>query len=46
LVHVRAEDGRVTLTGKVSSMHDRQTAAMTAWAAHGATSVENDIVVS
>ena len=46
LVHVKAKDGKVTLTGKVSSLHDRETAAMTAWAAHGATSVENDIVVS
>ena len=46
LVHVKAKDGKVTLTGKVSSLHDRETAGMTAWAAYGATSVENDIVVS
>jgi osmotically-inducible protein OsmY len=46
LVHVTARDGKVKLTGKVPSYRDRQTAGMTAWAARGATSVENDIVVS
>ena len=45
-VHVTANDGRVKLTGTVASWQERQTAASTAWAAHGATSVENDLVVA
>lgn len=45
LVHVSAEGGKVKLTGTVQTPHDRQKAGMTAWAAHGATSVENDILV-
>lgn len=44
-VHVRAEGGKVVLTGIVQSPHDRQVAAETAWSAPGATSVQNDIVV-
>jgi osmotically-inducible protein OsmY len=44
-VHVRAEGGRVVLTGTVQSPYDRQVAAQTAWSAPGATSVENNIVV-
>jgi osmotically-inducible protein OsmY len=44
-VHVAAADGRIRLTGFVRSWHDRQVAAETAWAAPGAVSVENDIVV-
>lgn len=45
-VHVTAQEGRVTLTGTVGSWHERQTAASTAWAAPGATSVENDLIVA
>ena len=45
LVHVSAQGGKVKLTGTVHTPHDRRKAAMTAWAAHGATSVENDILV-
>lgn len=44
-VQVRANGGRIVLTGTVASPHDRQVAAATAWAAPGATSVENDIAV-
>lgn len=44
-IEVTAEGGRVRLTGTVSSPHDRQLAATTAWAAPGVTDVENDIVV-
>ena len=45
-VHVTAQDGRVKLTGTVYSWQERQTAASTAWAARGATSVENDLIVA
>ena len=45
-VHVTSQDGRVKLTGTVKSWQERQTAASTAWAAHGATSVENDLIVA
>ncbi len=45
-VHVSAEGGKVRLTGTVDSWVDRQTAASTAWAAPGTTSVQNDIRVS
>lgn len=45
-VHVTAQEGRVKLTGTVSSWLERQTAAATAWAAPGATSVENDLIVA
>ncbi len=44
-VQVSAEHGRVRLTGTVHSQHDRQVAAETAWAAHGATEVQNLITV-
>jgi len=44
-VTVSADGGRVRLTGSVHSPHDRQVAGETAWAAPGATAVENDIVV-
>ncbi|WP_430385442.1 BON domain-containing protein [Blastomonas fulva] len=44
-VHVTETNGRVKLTGTVDTWQDRQTAGFTAWAAHGATSVENDLVV-
>ncbi len=45
-VFVSADGGKVKLTGTVDSWFDRQTAEDTAWAAPGATSVENDIRVS
>ena len=44
-VTVQADGGRVRLTGTVRSPHDRQVAWATAWAAPGATSVENDIAI-
>jgi osmotically-inducible protein OsmY len=44
-VHVRAEGGKVVLSGTVKSPHDRQVAAQTAWSAPGVTNVENDIAV-
>jgi osmotically-inducible protein OsmY len=45
-VHVSAHEGHVKLTGTVSSWTDRRTAGWTAWAAPGATSVENDLIVA
>jgi osmotically-inducible protein OsmY len=44
-IAVSAQAGKVRLTGTVHTWHDRQTAEATAWAAPGATSVENDIAV-
>ena len=44
-VKVDATGGRVKLTGTVHSWQERQTAASTAWAAPGATSVQNELVV-
>lgn len=44
-VHVRADDGKVVLSGTVHSYHERQVAARTAWSAPGRTNVENDIAV-
>jgi osmotically-inducible protein OsmY len=44
-VHVTANGGSVKLTGKVASWLERREAASTAWAAPGATSVENDLIV-
>jgi osmotically-inducible protein OsmY len=45
-VKVTAEGGKVTLTGRVDSWSDRKLAGATAWAAPGATSVENDLVIA
>jgi osmotically-inducible protein OsmY len=45
-VHVRADGGKVILSGTVQSFSERQVAAETAWSAPGATSVENDITVN
>jgi osmotically-inducible protein OsmY len=45
-ITVSAEGGRVHLTGVVRSPHERQVAALTAWSAPGATSVQNDILVN
>jgi osmotically-inducible protein OsmY len=44
-IAVTAVDGRVRLTGTVHTWHDRQLAESTAWAAPGATAVENNIAV-
>lgn len=44
-VHVRADGGKVVLTGTVHSFHERQVAGQTAWSAPGATMVENDLAV-
>lgn len=44
-VHVRADGGKVVLTGTVNSFYKRQVAGRTAWSAAGATSVENDLAV-
>jgi osmotically-inducible protein OsmY len=44
-ISVSAQGGKIRLTGTVKSWHDRQLAATTAWAAPGATAVENDIAV-
>jgi osmotically-inducible protein OsmY len=44
-ISVSAQGGKIRLTGTVKSWHDRQLAAATAWAAPGATAVENDIAV-
>jgi len=44
-IKVSANGGAIKLTGTVSSWHDRQVAAETAWAAPGATSVVNDLMV-
>jgi osmotically-inducible protein OsmY len=45
-VHVTAQEGRIKLTGTVNSWMDRLTAGSTAWAAPGATAVENDLMVA
>ena len=45
-VHVSANDGCVKLTGTVDTWTERQTAGSTAWAAQGATSVENNLIVA
>jgi osmotically-inducible protein OsmY len=45
-VAVSAEGGKVRLTGTVESWHDREVAESTAWAAPGATAVENNIVIN
>jgi osmotically-inducible protein OsmY len=44
-IEVSAQGGNIRLTGTANSLHDRQTAEATAWAAPGAISVENNIAV-
>jgi osmotically-inducible protein OsmY len=44
-VTVSAQGGKIHLTGTVPTQHDRRIAAEIAWAAPGATDVENDIKV-
>ena len=45
-VKVWADGGKVTLTGKVASWSERALAASTAWAAPGATMVENQLTIA
>ena len=45
-INVSAQGGRVTLTGKVESWYEHDEATSTAWAAPGATYVENNIAVA
>lgn len=44
-INVTATGGHIRLTGTVRSPNERQVASMTAWAAPGATAVENDLLV-
>ncbi len=44
-ITVSAEGSKVRLSGTALSLHERQVAAATAWAAPGVTDVENDIAV-
>ena len=44
-IKVAAVDGKVTLTGKVSSLHDWDVATSIAWSAPGTTVVQNDITI-
>lgn len=44
-ITVTADGGRIRLTGSVRTPHERQVAAATAWAAPGATSVQNDLAL-
>jgi osmotically-inducible protein OsmY len=46
IVAVSADGGKVRLTGTVETWHDREVAGSTAWAAPGATAVENSIVMN
>ena len=44
-VSVSADGGKVRLSGTVETWHDREVAESTAWAAPGATAVENNIMI-
>jgi osmotically-inducible protein OsmY len=44
-INVVAQGGKVTLTGKVGSWHEREEASSAAWAASGTTSVHNELAV-
>jgi osmotically-inducible protein OsmY len=44
-ITVTADGGKIKLSGKVGSWHDREMITATAWAAPGATAVENHISV-
>lgn len=45
-IHVKAEHGKVTLTGTVDSLYERAQAARIAWKAKGVTNVENELEVA
>lgn len=45
-ITVSAQGGKIKLTGTVETPNDRWTAGSTAWAARGATEVENDLIVA
>lgn len=45
-IHVAADGGTVTLTGHVKSWSERELAGSTAWAAPGATDVENHLIIA
>lgn len=45
-IKVAADGGKVTLTGHVKSWSERDLAGSTAWAAPGATHVENDLIIA
>ncbi|MDW5317502.1 BON domain-containing protein [Rhizobium sp. PL01] len=45
-INVTAKGGEVHLTGTADSWYDRQLAGSTAWAAPGATGVQNDITIN
>lgn len=45
-IHVSAEGGTIKLTGTVETPADRWKAGSTAWAARGATKVENNLIVA
>lgn len=44
-VHVTEKEGHIKLTGTVNTWQERRTVGSTAWAARGATSVENELIV-
>jgi osmotically-inducible protein OsmY len=45
-VSVSADGGKVRLSGTVETWHDGEVAESTAWAAPGATAVENNIMIN
>ena len=45
-INVAASGGKVTLSGKVDTWHDRDLAERTAWSAPGVTQVEDQLIVS
>ena len=45
-IKVSSHGGKIKLTGEVTTWNARDLAGKTAWSAPGATSVENDVVVS
>jgi osmotically-inducible protein OsmY len=45
-IHVSADGGKISLTGHVKSWNERELAGTTAWAAPGATDVENHLIIA